>query len=297
MKELRLNSLRAFAATYQTGGVRAAATFLGVSHSAVSRHIKELEAWIGIPLLSEEAPRQRLTFTREGQRLGKAAADNLTSLEGVILSLKESRRSNSVVISTTASVAVRWLIPRLAAFQDTHRSIEVSVLTEQSISDPQSQGADLAIRMGRGPWAGFECEPFMDDALYPVIHPNLLDRSKRKKPDPFKKCPLIHDRDPAAAWHEWFKKHPNVSVDLRRGLRFTSSDLVLRAAAQKLGIALARDRLVADDILSGVLVRPFGDTSIKLNNAYWLVVPKHATLRSAVTIVIDWLRAEGAKTG
>lgn len=287
--------MRAFAAVYSSGGVRAAAKKLGVSHSAVSRHLKELQASIGAPLFMERTSRQRLEYTSQGHVLGKVAVAAFESLHQSILSIEEARRRNAVIISTTASVAVRWLIPRLAKFQQAHRSIEVSVLTEQAASDPQSQGADFALRMGHGPWPDVVSEPIMDDALYPVVHPKLFESLPKRKRETFASFALIHDRDPEASWGVWFQKYPDPSVDLRRGLRFTSSDLVLRAAAQKLGIALARDRLVVEDIQSGTLMRPFGNDAIAIPDAYWIVTSKGVIPNSAVSSVISWLKSEGAK--
>ena len=293
MKDLRLNALRALAAVYAEGGVRAAGEELGVSHSSVSRHIKELEAWTGLPLIKGRSGRRGVDFTEQGEVLAKAAAESLRDIQNAINSVKESRSGNAVIISTTASVAVRWLIPRLSSFENKYPSIQISVLTERDVSNPQNQGADLAIRMGQGPWDDVDCQILMNDELFPVIHPELLFQvSGKTRKDIFAHCPLIHDRDPAGSWNIWFEMYPNGAVDLRKGSRYSSSDLVLRAASQRLGIALARGRLVAEDIRSKTLARPFGDAAVEIKNAYWIVRPKNVRQRRAVDIVVEWLKSE-----
>ncbi|MCI0674063.1 MAG: LysR family transcriptional regulator, partial [Myxococcaceae bacterium] len=103
MRDLPLNALRAFALVYEHRGVRAAARELGVAHSSLSRHLAELEAWVGVPLTRESGGRRGLAFTPQGEALGRAALAGLREIERAAASLREARSPSSVVISTTAS--------------------------------------------------------------------------------------------------------------------------------------------------------------------------------------------------
>ena len=151
--------------------------------------------------------------------------------------------------------------------------------------------------MGSGPWKDVEGFPLMDDALYPVVHPRLWDQVGRKpSSDLFDKFPLLHDRDPTASWSRWFEAYPMASIDLRQGPRFSSSDLVLRAAARGLGVALGRGQLAIDDINSGALVRPFGEDQILLKDAYWIITSKKKPLKKAAKVVSSWLLDQGKVT-
>lgn len=294
MRDLPLNALRAFALVYGAGGIRPAARVLEVSHSAVSRHLKELEGWIGVALLEAGGGQRRLAFTPDGEALARAALASLEGLERSVAVLREARPGNAVTITTTASFAARWLLPRLPLLQAALPWIEVSVVTEQAVSDPERQGADFAVRMGTGPWAGATCRPLMDDSLFPVMQPALWERLGRPAaPDRLAALPLLHDRDSGAAWERWLAAYPAAGIDLRRGARFTSSDLVLSAAARGLGVALARGRLAADDLASGALCRPFGARGVAAPAAYWIVTPGDAPLRLAAGRVVDWLEEQG----
>jgi LysR family glycine cleavage system transcriptional activator len=298
MQRLPLSALRAFAAVYETGGVRPAARMLQVTHSSVSRHLRELEAWLGVALLESRNLQGRLVLTPQGHALGKAALAGLSALTNAVEGVRELRRPSSVVVATTASFAARWLVPRLPLLQQAHAGIEVSVITHQRIQNLAEQGADLALRMGSGPWFDGKCEPIMDDALYPVASLRYWTSiGERGPPRALARAHLLHDRDPATSWEKWFAAHPSPSVDLRAGSRFTSSDLVLRAAAAGLGVALARDRLAADDVTSGVLFRPFGAVQIKVAGAYWLVQPADEEPRPAVLAVAQWLKSQATQTG
>ena len=295
MRDLLLNALRAFAAVYETGGVRPAARSLRVTHSAVSRHVRELEAWLGVTLVERRESARSLAFTPQGEALGRAGLASLRALEAAVTAAREAKRGNAVTLSTTPSFAARWLLPRLPAFEAAVGWVELSVVVDQKLTDPGAQGADLALRMGRGPWPGLACEPFMDDALYPVMSRAYWDAAGRPAtPAALAGLRLLHDRDPNAAWEAWLSAHRAPGLDRRAGPRFASSDLVLRAAAQGLGVALARDRLAADDVAAGVLVRPFGDHHVAVPDAYWLVRTAAAPPRVAVTAAIDWLKSQAA---
>jgi LysR family glycine cleavage system transcriptional activator len=296
MRDLPLHALRALASVYLHGGVRAAARELGIAHSSVSRHLAELEKWLGVKLTrAGAADRRRLAFTPQGEALGKTALASLSEIAHAAAALREARSSRSVTISSAPSFAVRWLLPRLPGFEQAFPRVEISVVVERRLDDPEAGGIDLAIRMGRGPWPDLRCEPLMDDALFPVMSPAFWKKSGRpREPADLAGLRLLHDRDPHASWEAWRREHGPHALDVRRGPRFTSSDLVLRAAAQGQGVALARRRLAADDLASGALVRPIAGRSVDLGPAYWLVTPRQAPERPALSTVVAWLRREAA---
>jgi LysR family glycine cleavage system transcriptional activator len=295
--KLPLNALRAFATVYAQGGVRAAARELGIAHSSVSRHLAELDAWLGVALISESAGRRGISFTPQGEALGKAALAGFRDIERAVASLRESRSSRSVTISAAPSFAARWLLPRLPRLEQSHPHLEVSVVVDQKISNVEAGDIDLAIRMGRGPWPDVRCEPLMGDTLYPVMSPALYEASGRpRQPAGLLGMRLLHDRDPHASWEAWRQAHGPESLDVLAGPRFASSDLVLRAAMQGQGVALARHRLAFDDIASGALVKPIEAADVALGPAYWIVLPRHGRIRTGALAVIAWLKQQAERS-
>ena len=116
MHALPLTSLRALAAVYACGGIRPAARSLRIAHSSVSRHLREVEAWLGLPVLDRAAGRRRLVFTQDGEALAKACHSSMSSLQAAAERLKERHQTSSVIVATTPSFAARWLLPRLGVF-------------------------------------------------------------------------------------------------------------------------------------------------------------------------------------
>lgn len=295
LKELPLNALRALAAVHEHGGVRGAARELGVAHSAVSRHLGELEAWLGVPLRERSTGRRRLALTSQGERLARAVAAGLGEIASAVAALREPRSAHAVVVGTVPSFAARWLLPRLPGLESSHPHLEVSVVVEKRLDELESAGIDLAIRMGEGPWPRARCVPLAGDALYPVTSPAYWRRSGRPAaPADLAGLRLLHDRDPQATWETWRRAFGPAELDVRPGPRFTSTDLVLRAAAQGQGVALARHRLAAEDVAAGLLLRPFGDLAVRLERSYWMVLPRGVLPRPATETVIAWLEREAA---
>ncbi|MEM8689553.1 MAG: LysR substrate-binding domain-containing protein [Pseudomonadota bacterium] len=288
MKDLPLNALRALAAAYETGGIRPAGRRLGVTHSAVSRHLSDLEKLLGVPLFQKTGASAPLAFTPQGEMLGKSALSCLSELDKSVTAVREARQGNSVVVATTPSFAVRWLLPRLPAFEQRHPSIEVSLLVDQRTRSPGEDNADLAIRMGRRPRGEDACEALMDDALFPVASPAYLAEHGAK----LESARLLHDRDPATHWDAWRRAHGPQHLDTRKGSRYSSSDLVLKAAEQGMGVALARGRLAAASLKAGMLVRMVPEFEVQVKSAYWLIPAPQALARHAVQELVNWLRAE-----
>jgi len=286
MQNLPLSSLRALAAVYVSGGVRPAGRLLGVAHSAISHHLKELEAWIDVPLFTRHGTRGAIEFTEQGEMLGRQCLATFESLERSVTSVRESRRANGLIVATTPSFAVRWLLPRLPRFQEKHSSVEVSIVVDQAPKLPIDEGADISIRMGSHPGVS-NSKPLMDDVLFPVLSPKLMSSRSGDRQD-LSKLPLLHDRDPNTLWSHWQKEFGLSSFNTRQGARFTSSDLILRAAEQGLGVALARGRLAHDSLINGSLVRAWKDLEIPLVDAYWVIEGEHSG-RAAVRIFVDWL--------
>lgn len=292
MKQLPMNALRAFAIVYREGGIRPAARRLEVSHSSVSRHLREIEAWIGTELIDRDAGGRQLVFTAQGARLGETVWEALSKVQAVTESLREQRPGNAVLVDTTPSFAARWLLPRLPALTAALPWVEVSVVVDQRQRKPREHGCDLSIRMGAGPWSDGVAMPLMDDALVPVASAAYWDAHRRPRDArDFAGHTLLHDRDPNASWQMWCDRYGPMGLDVRQGRRFGSSDLLLRAAEQGMGVALVHRRLARESLANGLLEAAFEDFDLPAENAYWIITAQRHK-RAAVKALVDWLTVE-----
>ena len=284
VKDLPLNGLRVLAAVLDTGGVRAAGRMLSLSPSVVHRHLRELEGRIGTSLA--ERTGGRLRFTEAGRRLGRIASDAFGTLTIAVDSTREERRPNEVVIATTESLALNWLVPRLATFTSAQGRYTISVKTDQRLLRIPRE-ADLAIRMGSTLVEDAAAvDPLMDEIMVPVATPEAA-AAVGSRIEALLAMPLLHDRDPQVSWTRWCLAMGIDAEAARAGARLSSSSLVLAAAASGLGIALARRRLAEAALAAGSLVE-LAEFAVPFGTGYWLV--RRSRPRVAEQFVIDWLR-------
>lgn len=288
MDSMPLGALRAFAAIHECGGIRAAARKLSVTPSSVHRYLREVEATIGAPLT--ESGVRTVRFTPTGERLARATQESFEALAQAWDAAMEDRRPRTLTLATTTSFAGLWLLPRLGRLRERHPQVELSIRTDQRLSAVPAD-ADLAIRMGAGPWRDAHCESLMNDVLVPVVSSVLLRGGRPREARDILSLPRLHDRDSQASWRRWGLAMGIPSDQLRSGPRLSSSDLVLAAAAHGLGVALGRLKLATPAIDRGDLVA-LSEFSIPIGPSYWLIRP--ITLRSIESAFREWLLSEVA---
>lgn len=157
-------SLRSFEAVARLGSVTQAAHELSVTHSAVSQHIKQLEALVGVTLFIRHGRGVRIT--EEGRLYALQIREALQHIADATRMVQIKPRTLEVTLATLPSFGCHWLLPRLARFQARHPQIAVRLLTSLAVVNLQQEGIDLAIRMGQGDWEGMESRHlFADEQL------------------------------------------------------------------------------------------------------------------------------------
>jgi LysR family transcriptional regulator, glycine cleavage system transcriptional activator len=234
----------------------------------------------------------RLVPTEAGQRFAQVVRRALGMLtDAAAAAGYDDARRRVVRISTTASFAALWLLPRLHRFRERHPAFEVWVSETQALVEPgAASGVDLTLRAGAGSWPGVRAELVMEDTLLPVCTASAATRLRT--PVDFASARLLHDEDPAASWWRWTEAaglgRPNWAA---RGPRLAGVAMLLQAAAAGEGVALAPARLAADYLGDGRLVAPIA-VRVDLHSAYWLVRPARGTSTPAVRAFAAWIRAE-----
>lgn len=283
-----LNALRAFEAAARLLSFTRAADELAVTQAAVSHQIKSLEEWLGV-LLFQRLPR-RLALTDGGRELLATIRNSFDRIESAVGRVRRNDGAGPLTVSVLPSFAAKWLVPRLGRFQTQHPDIEVRIAAETRLS-LFDDGVDLAIRAGRGHWPDLVCERLLNEELFPVCSPRLLaGPAPLVDPADLKRHTLLHD-DFEQDWRMWLDAAGVTGVDWRRGPRFSNSSMVIQAAVEGQGVALARSALAQADLKAGRLVRPFR-IDIASDLAYYIVCPAAHTARPKVRAFRDWLMRE-----
>ncbi|MDB5359003.1 MAG: bacterial regulatory helix-turn-helix, lysR family protein [Rhodospirillales bacterium] len=269
-------TLRAFDAAVRLGSFSRAADAVHLTHGAVSRRIAALETDLGM-VLFDRLPRG-VRATEAGLKLHLLVADILGRLQVGLADLGAGARP--VRLSVLPSFASRWLLPRLGAFRAAEPGIEVQLTAEHEFAEVGHGGIDLAIRYGAGPWRGVHSELLFEESLFPIAAPGRVLASAADLGGAI----LLHDSE-RASWTAWLTA-VGWPVPARHEV-FNDYHLVLEAAANGLGIALGRSRLVQPDLAAGRLVR-LHPASVPNPRAYYLILPEQPS--EAARKVAAWLR-------
>ena len=286
-----LNGLRAFEAAARHLSFTLAATELNVTQTAISHQIRRLEEELGIRLFIRQNRALALTPEARDYLPGVRAAFNDLRLATDRLLRKDDDKV--LTVSTLASLAAKWLLPRLTDFQEQHPGIDVRITTSTSLVDFQRDNVDAAIRYGRGQWPGLRADWLMADELFPVCSPSLLRGDKPlRQPEDLRGYPLLHTSNANSDdWRLWLTA-AGLPADIARqpGITFDMIFMTIQAAIDGIGVAMGRTSYVQDDIAKGRLVVPF-KIALPADAGFYLVAPEGRREAPKLTAFRQWLIA------
>lgn len=286
-----IRALKAFRAAVQTGNFTSAAKVLNVTQGAISRQIQELEHLLGVTLFTRNGP--KLSLTSQGRSFFKDADICLEALENSVRNLAP-KTSDSLTLGMLPSVATRWLSPRLGRFLSAYPDInlKISVFRVQDL-DLTESGIDAAVRYNRNEWSGVNAELLGRETISPVCSPEFLKSNKIVEPKDLLSQTLFHS-GLEETWEKWFAAVGLTDIELTQGALIGDAAALLQAAVEGQGVVLGRSVLVADDLSSGRLVRPF-DIHLEATRSYWFVVPENTEIAGEIKILRDWISDEFAE--
>lgn len=302
-RPLPVGHLRAFEAVARHLNFRAAAEELFLTQSAVSRQIQALEDDVGSPLFLRHT--RAVELTGAGLTLLRATGAALERIDGAVRQIRQRAGRRTVAITTWASFASMWLIPRLEAFQRAHPDIDIRIDAGDAKVDLATADVDLALRYAVPSAVPANAVRLFGEQLTPVTSPWLLREHPITSAEDLRHVTLIEAGDihPAhqewLSWQRWLDSHAtpcNESIHPQRWLYFNYANQIVQAALTGQGVALARLPMVAQSLASGDLVEPLPDTRLSSPYAYWLLPATHSTPRAEVRAFCDWLLEEAAQT-
>ncbi len=279
--------LHSFAAAARHGSFSRAAAEVGLTQSAISRQIANLEEWIGAAL-----------FDRAGRRVslndaGRAYADEIVPALGAIrrATARAAERPSERVIelATLPSFGMRWLAPRLPRLTEQHPDLIVNFAARSDEFDFATEPFDAAIHFGRPDWPGAVCDLLFREAAIPVVSPTLAEGIE--KPGDLARLPLLVQSNRRDAWARWFALAGVDHVPEGPLPGFSHFLMLAQAAAAGAGAALVPSFLIEPELASGALVRPF-DLPLPSERAYYLAYPPAKMESSAFRQLRDWMLAE-----
>lgn len=293
-----LSALRAFEAAARHLSFTRAAEELNVTPGALSHQIRGLEEFLGMSLFERKT--RAIALTPQGKTLYPGLQAGFGLIRDAVAGLRATPDSRVLVISTPPGLTSKWLISRLYRFTDAHPEIDVRVSSSPAPANFLAEGVDIAIRSLPLPHEedpALSYEELTKVGVAPVCSPKLITRfGPLDAQGALARVPLIQDDSLAGkrgvpTWVDWLREAGLNGGDIGRGLRFTSADHALDAAAEGAGLLLTHLMLAYDDLRSGRLVMPF-KVVLPSKRAYHFVTPKVKLRNPTVIAFRDWLRSE-----
>ena len=287
---LPLNALRAFEATVRLGSMSAAASELGVTHGAVSRHVQALEAQFGAPLL------HRLAKSVEPTPAGAQLASSLGEAFALMHLGVARLAPGPLTLSCSATIMNYWLIPRLGRFKRDNPAVEIRLNVNHGEVDFVRDEISLAIRssMFRAP-LGVAIRPLLREDIGPICHPDHAARLGLRAPEDLARARILGTATRPAAWGEWLSAIGRPDLAFESHEHYEHFYLLIQAAACGLGVALAPRFLVDDEIRRGHVVAPFGFVRGPHELSLWIA--PHLRTRGDVRGLADWIENEMDASG
>jgi LysR family glycine cleavage system transcriptional activator len=288
-----LKALLAFEAASRHGSFAQGAEELGVTPSAVSHQIQQLEEFLGVPLFQRHAGRAILTaagsiYAREIEHAMAVIAEATTRVA-------PQSQSGHLVIAASPSFAAKWLQPRLPDFLRANPDVRVRLSTMSTHNEFESSRFDIAITYGAPPpnqgMGQRHVEPLLVERLRPLCSPALASALDLKAPKDLVRATLIHSVN-ALTWVDYLRRVGAGDLRPSHELWLDRSTMAIDAAVDGLGVVLESEILAAEELRDGCLVAPFGEAAYTVETtSYFLVRAPGFRSGTRIAAFEKWLRA------
>jgi LysR family transcriptional regulator, glycine cleavage system transcriptional activator len=299
-RPLAVGPLRAFEAVARLSSFRGAADELHLTQPAISRQIRSLEDEIGVVLFSRGT--RHVELTAPGALLLRQVLPFLGQLDATVRQLRDTQRRQPVALTTFASFASLWLLPRLAGFQALHPQADIRIGASDRLAELDDPDIDLALRYCLPDQAPPGSTLLFGEVMTPVASPALLQRQPLATPAALAEHTLLEEDDQRGSaeylsWHHWLKLHAPPRTAPRGWIYLNFTYQQIQAALAGQGIALGRLALMRESLERGELLEPFGpERRVASPYAYWLVRWPTRRERPALQAFEAWVLAEAAAT-
>lgn len=280
--------LRAAVAVAETGSFTAAAERMGVSQSAISHTVSRLEAAVGVPLFDRDRSGARPTAA--GEQLVEELRRGYQGVDAAVAAVRRlAELPAPLTISISTSLATYWMMGRLGDFKASHPELDLRCVTTDNDLLVGSDGADLWIPLGRGPWPGLEATEFCDELIYPVAAPDLA--ASIDSVDSLGDAPLLQLEERYTKrfdWEQWFVATGAAAPTRPPSMTSPDYSLILYAALAGQGVALGWHHIVVELVASGDLVR-LGDRQVTTDYPFLILSRPDGPVHPGLPAFRQWL--------
>lgn len=283
-----LNAIRAFDAVVQEGSVSEGAELLCISQSAVSRHSKNLEAFLGCRLMQRH--RTGVVLTAKGAEFHAVVHTSLVELFNATTKLRQAEAGFEIIrVSALSSFALRWLVPRIAHFQANNVGIALDVSISDRVPVFADTGIDCAVVSSEQKVGHHDETILFPEELQIVCAPSLVKNGPIASVGDTNEYTLLHTSTRHELWSKWRQQYGVSSrQDSDRDLVFQDFYIAIAAAVSGIGLALVPSFLVAEELATKQLIAPL-DAPVVSGRNYRLIIASRKENAPAITAFKQWM--------
>jgi len=256
-----LNALVAFDAAATSLNFTQAAAKLFVTQGAVSRHIRSLEEYLGVVLFDRQQRQVRLTA--QGRDYHLQIADALSQISSATHAIKYPVQATQITIAASHAVASLWLMPRITEYSLVYPDTDIRLLVADNVLDVDSADYDCSIGFSAVKPKAFQVDRLFSERVFVVASPNYLTQHSQLSPKELLATRQLVLDNPTSGWFnwpDWFDGLDMAPVVPQHKVTFSHYNMLIQAAQQGQGVALAWDHLLTDYLATGSLVKAFDET-------------------------------------
>ncbi|MFN3289741.1 MAG: LysR substrate-binding domain-containing protein [Acinetobacter sp.] len=286
-----MNSLIVFEAAARHLSFTKAADELTVTQGAISRQIRQLEEYLGKELFIRS--NRNISLTPTGLQYYQTIYSSLLNVAQATAEIKKWQGEHQITVATTNAMAALWLLPKVASFQQNNEGVDLRILTTENILDLHKMDFDLALFYCRTPPERMNVTTLFPEEVFPVCSPSYLAQfnADSTPEDIFGKALLYLDDSQKdwITWAEWFEAVNYPVVKPKNRVNINNYPMLLQAAINGQGVALAWGSLIDDYLQSGTLVRPV-ETVLRTQANFCMLEPSdRGMIPSSVKHFRNWL--------
>ncbi len=282
-----LNWLRAFEASARHLSFTHAAQELGLTQTAISKQVKNLELHFQVQLFQRRA--RSLILTKAGETYLPKVRDAFDRLSVGTEEVFGNRQAELLTIRVSIGFSAYWLGPQIGGFRARYPSIDFRIVSSVWNSGTDESDVDLEIRYGSNDWPGYDSQRLTTEKIFPVCHPSLLEGiSPLHHPEDLQNHTLLHVDGYEEGWATWLKAAGLPDIISGTGLHFDTSILPFEMAKSGHGVALARSSLISTNFQQGQLIKPF-DLAVPIKEGFHLLTPKRKSIHPDAQLFTNWL--------
>lgn len=285
-----LRALLAFGTASKHGSFAQAGEELGVTPSAISHQVQQLEKFLGVRLFQRHAG--RAVLTNAGRVYAKEIEAAFSAISRATDIVAPQFQQGHLVVASSPSFAAKWLQPRFSSFLKAYPDTRIRLSTLSERDDLETTQFDVAIVYGVRPDTKKHVEPLLTERLRPLCSPALVSAARLRVPADLTRVTLIHSAN-ALTWTDYLRQVGQGGLRPDKEIWLDRSAMALDAAVGGLGVVLESDLLASEELRAGTLVAPFGDTEFWVETTtYYLVRSKSRRNSTQITVFESWLHSK-----